>query len=308
LQYVLFDSKWYGPEINFNTDATTVKDNLDLPAIIEYAEENGIGIFLYVNQRALLKRKDILFPLYHKWGVKGIKFGFVNIGSQYWTSWLEEAIEEAANNNLLVNIHDEYRPTGTNRTWPNILTAEGIRGNEEWPDATHNTILPYTRMIAGEADYTVCYYDKRLVTTHAHQLALPVIFYSPLQTLFWYDKPTAFDGEPEIEFFEKVPVTWDDTRVLQGAPGEYVVIARRKGEEWFIGAITNNNSREITLDFDFLDDQKKYIAKTYFDNPKVETKTKVGIHESKVSSNKSVTYILKPSGGIAIWVRPSSKN
>ena len=102
----------------------------------------------------------------------------------------------------------------------NLLTQEGILGNEEFPDATHNTILPFTRMINGAADYTICYYDERLKNTHAHQLAASLVFYSPLQTLFWYDKPSAYQGEPEIEWFENLPTIFDDSKVLSGHPGK----------------------------------------------------------------------------------------
>ena len=115
---------------------------------------------------------------------------------------MHDLVKLAAENQLMVNIHDEYRPSGFSRTYPNLLTQEGIRGNEEFPDATHNTILPFTRLISGAADYTICYYDKRLKTTHAHQLAASVIFYSPLQTLFWYDKPSFYNNEPEITFLK----------------------------------------------------------------------------------------------------------
>ena len=145
------------------------------------------------------------------------------------------------------------------------MTAEGIRGNEEMPDATHNTILPFTRYIAGAADYTICYYDKRIKTTHAHQLALAAIYYSPIQTLYWYDKPAFSANEPELEFWDKIPVTWDETKVLQGKPGEFVSTARRKGEDWFIGTITNNDPRMVKLKFDFLPKGKKYTATIYSD-------------------------------------------
>lgn len=141
---------------------------------------------------------------------------------------MHDLVQLAAENQLMVNIHDEYRPSGFSRTYPNLLTQEGIRGNEEFPDATHNTILPFTRLISGAADYTICYYDKRLKTTHAHQLAASVIFYSPLQTLFWYDKPSFYNNEPEIAFFENLPTVFDDSTVLLGEPGKQVFMARRK--------------------------------------------------------------------------------
>jgi alpha-glucosidase len=185
------------------------------------------------------------------------------------------------------------------------MTAEGIRGNEEMPDATHNTVLPFTRYVAGAADYTVSYLDKRIKNTHAHQLALAAIYYSPLQTLYWYDKPEMYKEAPELEFWDKIPVSWDETRVLQGVPGEQVVIARRSGNDWFVGAITNTEGRTIKLPLNFLSKGKKYVAKIYSDDASVQTDTKVRVSEKKVSSSTVVEMNLLPSGGQAIWLRSS---
>jgi len=167
----LFDWKWYGPVFTFESDATKVVAPLDMPGIIQYAKEKGIGIWLYCNLQGLYAQSDSLFKIYNEWGVKGVKFGFVQAGSHRWTTWIEEMFKKAAENKIMVNVHDDWRPTGEQRTWPNLMTAEGSRGNEEMPDATHNTVLPFTRFICGAADYTICYYDKRIKTTHAHQLA-----------------------------------------------------------------------------------------------------------------------------------------
>jgi alpha-glucosidase len=140
LQYILFDYKWYGPAFSFNSDATKVAiPNFDLPGIIQYGKEKGIGVWLYCNLQGLYSQSDSLFAVYKKWGVKGVKFGFVQVGSHRWTTWIEEMFKKAAENELMVNVHDDWRPTGEQRTWPNLMTAEGIRGNEEMPDATHNT-------------------------------------------------------------------------------------------------------------------------------------------------------------------------
>jgi len=305
LQYILFDWKWYGPAFSFESDATKVVAPLDMPGIIQYGKEKGIGVWLYVNQQALLAQSDSLFAVYKKWGVKGVKFGFVQVGSHRWTTWLEKAIQQAAASNIMVNIHDDWRPTGEQRTWPNLMTAEGIRGNEEMPDATHNTVLPFTRFIAGPADYTICYYDKRIKTTHAHQLALAAVYYSPIQTLFWYDKPTQYENEPEIEFFEKIPTVWDETKVIAGVPGEYITTARRSGDNWFIGTITNDDARALKLNFDFLPKGKKYLATIYSDDEKAATKTKVKTETKKIDATTILNVNLLPSGGQAIWIRPA---
>lgn len=303
LQYILFDWKWYGPAFSFDSDASKVAINdFDLPAIIKYGKEKGIGVWLYVNQQALLKQSDSLFSIYKKWGVAGVKFGFVQSGSHRWTTWIEKAIQQAAQNQIMVNIHDDWRPTGEQRTWPNLMTSEGIRGNEEMPDATSNTVMPFTRYIAGAADYTICYFDPRIKTTHAHQLALAAIYFSPIQTLYWYDKPAFYKGEPELEFWDKIPVTWDETKVLSGSPGECITTARRSGEEWFLGSITNNEPRKVELKLDFLPKRQKFIARIYNDDNTVATATKVGIKDIAVDSKSILKLDLQASGGAAIWL------
>lgn len=302
LQYILFDWKWYGPAFSFNSDATKVVVPMDMPGIIRYGKEKNIGVWLYVNQQALLMQKDSLFQVFNTWGVKGVKFGFVQVGSHRWTTWLEDAIAKAAAAKIMVNIHDEWRPTGEQRTWPNLMTAEGVRGNEEMPDATNNTILPFTRMIAGPADYTICYYNPRIKTTHAHQLALAAIYYSPLQTLFWYDKPADYHQEPEIEFFEKIPTVWDETKCVNGIPGSHITMARRSGADWFVGAITNTAARTLALPLDFLEKGKQYKAHIYSDDPTVPTATKVRVSEKMVDAKVVLSVKLSPSGGQAIWL------
>ncbi|WP_316799770.1 glycoside hydrolase family 97 protein [Pedobacter frigidisoli] len=303
LQYILFDWKWYGPAFSFDSDATKVAiKDFDLPAIIKYGKEKGVGVWLYVNQQALLAQSDSLFSVYRKWGIAGVKFGFVQVGSHRWTTWIQKAIQQAAANHIMVNIHDDWRPTGEQRTWPNLMTAEGVRGNEEMPDATHNTILPFTRYIAGAADYTICYFDKRIKTTHAHQLALGVIYFSPIQTLYWYDKPSAYQNEPELEFWDRLPVSWDETIVLQGMPGEFITTARRKDKDWFIGSITNNFGRVVKLDFSFLPKGKRYTAKIFSDDDSIHTQTKVAVNSMTVNASTVLSVHLKPSGGLAIWL------
>lgn len=305
LQYILFDWKWYGPAFSFDSDASKVAiPDFDLPAIIAYAKQRGIGVWLYVNQQALLTQSDTLFQTYRDWGVKGVKFGFVQVGSHRWTTWVEKAIQQAAAAGIMVNIHDDWRPTGEQRTWPNLMTSEGIHGNEEMPDATHNTVLPFTRFLAGAADYTICYYDPRIKTTHAHQLALAVVYYSPLQTLYWYDKPEMSQDEPELAFWDRIPTVWDETRVLDGAPGRNATLARRSGNEWYIGAITNNQARTVRLKLDFLAPGQRYEATIYADDAGAPTRTKVGIRQQKVDARTILTLTMPASGGQALWLRP----
>lgn len=326
LQYIHFDAGWYGAEESVASDATGVNvdprrnpvNDLDLQQVIKYARSKGIGVFLYVNQRALVKQLDTLLPLYEKWGVAGIKFGFVHVGSHRWTQWLHEAVKKCAAHHLMVDIHDEYRPTGFSRTYPNLLTQEGVRGNEEMPDATNSTILPFTRFIAGAADHTICYYHRpelkqrlaetqnarSMKTTSGHQLAISVIFYSPLQFMYWYDKPEDSKDEPELEFFDKVSAAWDDTKIIDGEIGQFITVARRSASDWFVGTITNNDARELKINFSFLPAGKKYKATIYYDDPASPVRTRVSEKQITVDAKTVLNVKLPASGGQAIWLRP----
>lgn len=306
IRYVHMDAGWYGPEMKVSSDATTVSPDkdLDIPALCQYAESKGIGLMVYVNQRALVQQLDTLLPLYKKWGLKGIKFGFVQIGNQRWSTWLHDAVRKCGEYGLMVDIHDEYRPTGFSRTYPNLMTQEGIRGNEEMPDATHNTVLPYTRFLAGAADYTLCYFNGRVKNTKAHQLAMAAVYYSPLQFMFWYDRPEFYKGEEELEFWKAIPSVWDDSRALDGEIGEYIVQARRSGNDWFVGAMTNTEARTVTLTTDFLEPGKKYMLHLYEDDDKLDTRTKVRSTHKKIKAGDKLTLKLKASGGAALHFIP----
>ena len=327
LQYIEFDAGWYGNEYDENSDATTVtvdpkrsKGPLDLPAVIEYANSKGIGVILYVNRRALETQLDALLPLYQSWGVKGLKYGFVNVGPQEWTSWMHEAVRKAAAHQLLVDIHDEYRPTGYSRTYPNLLTQEGIRGDEESPDNTQVLNTLFTRMLAGAGDHTNCYFAPRVrekMGSHASQLAKAVCVYSPWQFLYWYDRPVGsppraggagsneeFITEvPELAFFAQLPTVWDDTRVLEGYPGEYAVIARRSGKDWYIGALNGSENREFAVPLHFLDPALSYEAQVYTDDPGVATRTQVGVEIRRLSARDTIRRPLGRHQGFAVLLR-----
>lgn len=305
IPYMLFDWKWYMPCTSHDGDATIVVDKLDMPRVVAYGKEKGVGVWLYVNQHALMKQAKELFPLLHEWGIVGVKSGFVQYASHRWATWVHDLVRLAADNHLLMNIHDEFRPSGFSRTYPNLLTQEGICGNEEFPDATHNVTLPFTRMINGAADYTICYYDKRLKTTHAHQLAASLVFYSPLQTIFWYDRPSFYNGEPEIEWFENLETVFDESHVLSGTPGDHIAMARRKGEVWFAAIMTNNEGSTECIDLSFLDKDKTYLAQIYTDGGEdVNTATHVKCTYLTVKASQTMTFELIPSGGAAIRFVP----
>ena len=309
IDYVELDAGWYGPEGKVESDATRVAETRDftMPEICAYAKSKGVGVWLYVNQRALYRQLDEILPLYRQWGLSGIKFGFVQIGNQHWTKWLHDAVAKCAEYEMMVDIHDEYRPTGLSRTWPNLLTQEGIRGNEEMPDANHNTLLPFTRFLCGPADYTLCYFNNRVKNTKGHQLAMAAVYYSPLQFLFWYDLPFVDKGEEELQFWKDCPTVFDESIALDGQPGEYIIQARRSGTEWYVGCMTNTEARVVTISTDFLP-KGKYEVEIYNDDPTLNTRTKVKSEKIKVKSpGKPITLQLQPSGGAALHLRPVKK-
>ncbi|MGP1993123.1 glycoside hydrolase family 97 catalytic domain-containing protein [Zobellia laminariae] len=326
MQYVLFDAGWYGNEMYDSSDATTItvdpnrsKGPLDLKAVIDYGKTKNIGIILYVNRRALEKQLDEVLELFQSWGVAGIKFGFVRVGDQDATAWLHEAIKKAASYKMVVDVHDEYRPTGFSRTYTNFLTQEGIAGDETTVTNEHTLINMFTRMLAGAADNTVCYYNSRVdvMGSHASQLAKTVCIFSPLQFLYWNDKPLDSpeknDGlwgdtrhignEPELEFFDAVPTTWDETKVLEAQIGGIGVIARRKGSDWFIGGINGNQGRTVELDFSFLDKNTAYKAKLYTDDKAVQTRTHVKIEEKELDSNSLIKLNIEKNNGFAMRIQ-----
>lgn len=308
LQFVEYDAGWYGHEYDDASDARQAAPDpkriagipdhggLDLQAVIRYAKQRGIGIILYVNRRALERQMDELFPLFEKWGVAGVKFGFVQVGPQQWTRWLHGAIEKAARYRLMVDVHDAWRPGGFTRTYPNLMTVEGVRGNEHMPDARHNTILPFTRAVAGSYDYTICWSTDRLKVSKAHQMAQSVIHYSPWQFLFWYDRPEQVRPEPALDWFTDLPTVWDETRILAGVPGEYVVTARRSGRQWRIGAITNEAARRVRITM-----PAAGRARVWSDG---DGPRQVRLAERVVGKGQILDLELPPSGGCAIELRP----
>lgn len=308
IDYVELDAGWYGPEGKVSSDARKVASTRDftMEEVCDYARKQGVGVWVYVNQRALYRQLDDLLPLYRKLGISGIKFGFVQIGNQQWSTWLHDAVRKCAEYNIMVDIHDEYRPTGLSRTYPNLLTQEGIGGNEEMPDATHDVILPFTRYLCGPADYTLCYFNNRVKNTKGHQLAMAAVYYSPLQFLFWYDNPFVDKGEAELKFWKDCPTVFDESIALDGMPGEYIIQMRRSGDEYFVGAMTNTEGRTVAISTEFLP-KGKYEVEIYNDDPKLDTRTKVAATTQTIKAGKEIKLSLVPSGGAALHFKPLKK-
>ncbi|MET9813452.1 glycoside hydrolase family 97 catalytic domain-containing protein [Streptomyces sp. NPDC006355] len=307
LEYIEYDAGWYGPEFT-TPDATKPIPAIDLPSVISYATSKGIGVFLYVNRLALTDA-DSLFGLYKSWGVRGIKLGFINDGTQSMTNQIVDWAKTAAKYELLIDMHDDVRPFGYERTHPNWISLEGVRGNEQFPTATHNVTLPFARNIGGPMDYTICYGQSRDKTTNAHQMAMAAVYYQPLNFLFWYDKPSKYGNPaawPGLPWFNAVPVTWDESRTLAGSIGEYIAVARRSGSDWYLGAMTNESSRTLSLPLSFLG-SGTYTATVYADGtPGAKPyQTPVVVGTRSVTAADTLDVAMAPAGGQAVVLTPS---
>ncbi|MDQ1017711.1 glycoside hydrolase family 97 protein [Streptomyces afghaniensis] len=307
LEYIEYDAGWYGPEFT-TPDATKPIAAIDLPSVISYATGKGIGVFLYVNRLALTDA-DSLFGLYKSWGVRGIKLGFINDGTQSMTNQIIDWAKTAAKYRLLIDMHDDVRPFGHERTYPNWISLEGVRGNEQFPTATHNVTLPFARNIGGPMDYTICYGQSRDKTTNAHQMAMAAVYYQPLNFLFWYDKPSKYDNPanwPGLPWFNAVPVTWDESRTLAGEIGEYIAVARRSGPAWYLGAMTNESSRTLSLPLSFLG-SGSYTATVYADGTPGSSpfRTPVVVGTRTVTAADTLDVAMAPAGGQAVVLTPS---
>lgn len=265
IEYVILDEGWY--ELG---DLFKVNPEIDMEEILAYAREKSVGIILWVVWKTLDDQLDEALDQFQKWGVNGIKVDFMQRDDQWMVNYYWKIAREAARRELLVDFHGAYKPTGLRRAYPNVLTREGVRGLEhsKWssqPTPEHNLTIPFIRMLAGPMDYTpgamINAQEKNFrpvfsrpmsMGTRCHQLAMYVVYESPLQMLA--DSPSHYLQEKEcLEFLSRVPTVWDESRVLAAKVGDYVVVARRNGEEWYIGAITDWTPRELSMDFSFLD-------------------------------------------------------
>jgi len=303
--YVLFDAGWYGAEFRTTSDPTKPIDGFDIEKITAYGRSKGIGVILYVNYVGLKNKLDAILPLYKKWGVAGLKFGFVDGGTQKGLSWLDTAMQKVNDYGFVLNVHDHYKPTGLSRRYPYQLSQEGIRGDENSPDAFHTMVLPYTRFLAGAADFTFCYpnskssFAKNLKVSKGQQMALTVIYFSPMPSIFWYGKPKDYTNEQEIEFFKYVPTVWDESRYLAGEIGENIAVARKKDKVWYMGIASGTKSWSASVSLDFLDRGKKYEATIYED----DGQNGVRIHKSTVTSKTVLPFAIGATEGQAIILR-----
>jgi alpha-glucosidase len=322
LEYMLIDAGWFPARDDTHpVDILHHTAETDVPAIIEYAKPKGVKILLWVHWSALDKHLDEALDLYSKWGAAGIKVDYMNRDDQEMVNFYERVVKKAAEHHLIVDFHGAFKPTGLRRAYPNLLTREGVMGMEysKWSTRVtpeHDVTLPFTRLLAGPMDYTPgCFnnatqsqFKPRFIRpmcqgTRAHQLAMYVDFLSPLVMLS--DYPEDYDDNPGMQFLEKVPTVWDDTKVVGGEPGRFVAIARRSGDTWYFGAMTNWDSRDLEIPLDFLG-SGKYKAQIFSDGPDAETDAKsLAISERSVEASERLKLHLASGGGVAAILAPA---
>jgi len=263
LDYMSIDAGWYGADwMDTTLDLTLPIPEIDIPYLVEYANDKGVDVFLWTLSTLLKKQIDDVIPLFKEWGVKGFNVDFFDSDDQETVNLVNSIVEKAAENQFMVEFHGIYKPTGLSRTYPNLLAHEAVLGSEyfKWsrtPTPEHNCIIPFTRNLAGPMDYIVVGYtnmtenDFQVVWdefnslgTRCHHLAQLVIFETGFQVLG--DYPDNYRDQQGSELFGQVTVSWDETKVLQARVGDYVSIARRKGDEWFIG-VTKDDTLTIRM-------------------------------------------------------------
>ena len=323
LPYMLIDDGWYvgsgqAPQVLPGTDVTRPIAAIDLPGLIAYGRDKGVGVLVWVHWKALDAQMDEALAAYEKWGLKGIKVDFMDRDDQQMVDFYHRLLTKAGEHRLMVDLHGAYRPTGLVRTYPHYLTQEGVLGAEynKWSrriTATHNVTLPFTRMLLGPMDYTPGGFRNvaprdfqsrfvlpRVQTTRGQALAMYVVYDSPLSMVS--DSPVTYAASPEgLDFVSAVPTTWDETRVISGEIGQSIVVARRKGAEWWVGAMTNETGRTVKVPLTFLG-TGAYAADIREDGSEP---TALRPTRRFVSAGTVLTLRLAPSGGGVVRLTPA---
>ena len=323
LEYMLIDAGWYpgssgGDLWDPSADAGRAVPEIDLPGLVAHARERGVGLWLWVHYKALEARMDELFALYRGWGIKGVKIDYMDRDDQEMVAFFHDMMRASAKHELMIDLHGAYRPTGLNRTWPQYLTQEGVLGAEynKWSrriTPTHNLTLPFTRMLIGPIDYTpggfrnvapadfeASFAAPQVMGTRAHQLAMFVVYESPLQMVA--DSPDVYVDAPGADFLTLVPATWDETRVLSGAIGEHIAVARRSGRDWYVGAMTSEAARTLDLDLSSLGGGP-FEATLWHDGA---GPTEVRRETRTVDAGRPLRLELAAAGGAAIRLVPGA--
>lgn len=312
LEYIILDEGW-------SKSTTEIKESsseIDLVELVNYANERNVGVILWVLWKPLDQDMQSILDTYQSWGIKGIKVDFMQRNDQYMVNYYERVASETAKRKMLVNFHGAFKPAGLQSYYPNFITNEGLRGLEycKWSKHItpgHNVTIPFIRMVAGPMDFTpgaminaqpdnfFQSFDRPMsMGTRCHQIAMYVIYESPLQMLS--DSPSNYYREEEsAEFISKIPVIWDDTRFLQGKTGEYIAIARKRDDSWYIGVLNNEESRQIELDISFLEGDK-YLAEIMQDGVNADRHAEDYSKVSRIiDTNNKLQIDLAPGGGFA---------
>ncbi|MGD0731739.1 MAG: glycoside hydrolase family 97 protein [Terracidiphilus sp.] len=319
--YMLIDAGWAVGDWKKGEDITHVNPDVDMQELLRYAKEKHVRLWLWSTWQAVDKYMDQAFPLFEQWGIAGVKIDFMNTNDQWKVNLYRRIMENAAAHHLMIDFHGAYKPDGLRRTFPNLMTREGVMGKEylKWSartTPTHNTTLPFTRMLAGPVDYTpgafgnsnrenfvARNYMPMGLGTRAHELALFVVFESPFEMVS--DYPEHYQGQRDFNFIKQVPTTWDEVRVLGGRPMENITLARRSGKDWYVGSITNWDERTVKVPLSFLDGGK-YVAEIYADAPDAATEaTHTTISKRVVDRNTVLDVHMVSGGGNAIWIHPA---
>jgi alpha-glucosidase len=326
--YMLVDAGWAssagGPAYGAHrspADLTRNQPDVNIPELVEYAKSKNVRIWLWAYWTDVDAQMADAFAQFEKWGIAGVKIDFMDRADQWMVDWYRSVAQKAAEHHLLLDYHGAFKPDGLRRTYPNVLTREGVMGAEynKWSareTPTHNVTLPFTRMLAGPMDYTPGGFDNvtkenfearnvgpSVMGTRVHQIALFVVFESPFQMVA--DHPAAYEGQKELAFLKVVPTTWDETHVLNGRPSKYITIARRKAREWYVGSLTNWDPRELEIPLRFLG-TGRYKADIYSDGPDAERQPKESVLETRtVDASTTLKLKLAPGGGAAIRIVPA---
>ncbi|MCW3849514.1 glycoside hydrolase family 97 protein [Sphingomonas sp. LB-2] len=321
IPYFLIDAGWAlnaGPccAADPKTDITRSDPAIDMPALVAYASSKGVGLLLWVHWQHIAPRMDEILDTYRRWGIKGVKVDFMERDDQEMVEFYVRLARATAQRHLLLDMHGAFPPAGLARTYPNYITQEGVMGAEynkfPWGRVTpgHNVKLAYTRMLLGPMDYTPGgfrnsapnSYEQREVMprtrhTRGQALAQYVVYDSPLQMVA--DSPDAYENAAGFDFIEGVPTDWDETRFVTGTPTSHVVLARRKGTDWYIGAMTNEDGREIDIPLRMLGDGK-YAATIWQDGASAND---VGRTSAEVTRRQTLHVRMSPGGGAAILLK-----
>jgi alpha-glucosidase len=320
IENIMLDEGWY--ELG---DITAVKPELNLKELIDYADSKNVGVLLWVVWKTLDDQIEEGFELFKELGIKGIKVDFMNRDDQEMVNYFHRIAAKAAENQLMVDFHGSYKPAGLRRMYPNVMTREGVNGGEQFKwslrqTPEHDLILPFGRMLAGPLDYTpgamANAQDKDFepifdtpmsMGTRCHQLAMFVIYESPIQMLC--DSPTRYYNEPEcMQFLADVPTVWDETHVMEAKVSDYLLMARRLGDNWYIGGMTDWAERDLLLDLSFLPKGKKYKMTLYRDGINADRDgNDYKMVELTVDSSFQQKIKMAPGGGVAAMLHPVNK-